>query len=195
MTNQEAERFVDSVLKGLWPRWETTEEETTGWVQRLQKYDYGRARQAVNNTFFASSSKRPRPPAGKIFKVLKSKARIILPREATEPVLLFSIIKERFFKEDKTSTRFAKGFFATTPEEACDKNEIERKAEAIREKCNWMYGENHIILYPDKKEKSDNGLRGEAAQRQAEQNILAGPDTPGRRFSIKLRADQERRKP
>ena len=136
MTNEEAKQFVQNVLKGLWPRWEPNEEELRGWVRRLEPCDYEKSRLAVNNMFFESTSRGIDPPAGKIIKLLRKQ----ITARQSEPVLLYTLIRERLYEIGR---RKGMNYYGDSGK---DPKAIENEAENMRERCNQMYGENHIIM-------------------------------------------------
>jgi hypothetical protein len=66
-----------------------------------------------------------------------------------------------------------------------DPRQIEEDSEKARLRAEELYGGEWVIIQPPQPQP-DDGLRGEPALREAERRILAGPDSPGRRFLQRL---------
>jgi len=149
MTTIEAERLIDSVLRHLWSRWEPKDHELRVWSKRLRRYDYGRAKSALNELFFELPM-RVSPPAKEIVQCLKRKAFIRPPESAGEPVYLYSIIGQTRF--DRGFTDFEDGEIFCVGNESMkpERQEIERRAERDRNYRQRFYQENQIIIYPTK---------------------------------------------
>jgi hypothetical protein len=52
----------------------------------------------------------------------------------------------------------------------------------MRKRFEQIYGGQWITIVESPRPVADDGLRGAAAREKAYANILAGPDTPGRRW-------------
>jgi len=139
MTSNEAEQFIEQVLKGLWPRWQPHDEEIRGWKARLQHYDYEKSRASLNNLFFSSSTRGIEPPPGKIINALRKARQKQIDKERG-CVLFYTLVREHLFNAGK---RRGMKFYG---KEGCDPAAIENEAENMREKCNALYGCNHIII-------------------------------------------------
>ena len=147
MTNDQANQFVEEVLRGLWSRWTPNDEEIRGWVVRLIRFDYGRAQKAVNELFF-STPNRVNPPPQKVMAALRDKALIPVTKEESEPVVIFSIVKERYLNEGKRRFLFEKRFCVSNKRAVPAREEIERRAGIIQAGMNDLYHENHVVLLP-----------------------------------------------
>lgn len=73
MTNNEAEQFVNKVLRGLWPSWKPTDIFLDLWVSKLGNYDYFRAEQELKNWLCETDYITKTPPINKILKYLNAK--------------------------------------------------------------------------------------------------------------------------
>ena len=143
MKKEQAEQFIKEVLCGLWPRWEPKKEEMDGWIERLLFFEYGPAKQAVNNIFFESATIRGiEPPAGKVLNAIRKTQQ--RPSVKGEPILLYTIIKERLFNAGANPRIYGKGFYVGNL--SISAVAIERMAESNRQWASQMYNENHIII-------------------------------------------------
>ncbi|MHC4519888.1 MAG: hypothetical protein ACYTAS_14970 [Planctomycetota bacterium] len=61
MTADEVRQFIKHELKGLWPRWESTEAETRLWMRLLARYAYDVARAALQQAFCEQVGNYHRP--------------------------------------------------------------------------------------------------------------------------------------
>jgi len=156
MTNAEANQFVSEVLRGLWSRWEPNDEEIRGWTDRLPRFDYGRAQKAVSDLFFHTPN-RVTPPAAKVLAVLYNKAYISTTKQDSEPVVIFSIIKEKHLDEVKARFIYEKRYCVSNRRAVPVREEIEHRAERVCRSMNVLYGEKHVILLPNLERKDSNG--------------------------------------
>lgn len=76
MTTMEIDKFINEVLKGLWPRWNPSDTELQEWQSRLCFYNFNRAKKAVADLHFTCSTRTIEPPNGKIIAALKRFAEI-----------------------------------------------------------------------------------------------------------------------
>ncbi len=158
MTSQEAENFINTELKGLWPDWNPTDAEVRLWLQELMKVDYFPTKNSIDNWYIRQTRPYKRPNLGRLRplfkKIISEKER----REQNEPVLLYKIIKEsriveRSFIDGRTGKNveytsmpgqeFSIGHQDKLPS---DPEIIEAEAERKRERFNDLYGGNHIIV-------------------------------------------------
>lgn len=158
MTLQEAENFINTELKGLWPDWNPTDAEVRLWLQELMKVDYFPTKHSIDNWYIRQARPYRRPNLGRLRplfkKIISEKER----REQNEPVLLYTIVKEsdiveRSFKDGRTGEKveytsmpgqeFSVGRRDMLP---ADPQIIESEAERMRERFNEFYGGNHIVV-------------------------------------------------
>jgi len=78
MTRAEVKQFVHRELKGLWPRWESTEAEVRVWMGVLSRYAYDVARAALQQAFCEQTSNYQRPMPARFL----AKARLLATRAA-----------------------------------------------------------------------------------------------------------------
>ncbi len=157
MTSQEAENFINTELKGLWPDWNPTDAEARLWARELMKVDYNLTRTSINNWYITQERTRKRPFLGQLRRLFR---RVISEQERkkeNEPVLLYEIIKEsnivkQMYKDPKTGEdvgytshpgqAFSLGHRDKLP---ADPYNIEVGAERMRQRFNEFYGGNHIV--------------------------------------------------
>lgn len=158
MTSQEAENFINTELKGLWPDWTPTDAEFKLWAQELMKVDYFPTKSSIDNWYIQQTRPYKRPFLGRLRplfkKIISEKDR----REQNEPVLLYTIVKEsniveRSFKDARTGENveytsmigqeFSIGRRDMLPS---DPEIVEAEAERNREQFNNLYGSNHIVV-------------------------------------------------
>ncbi len=158
MTSQEAENFIEQELKGLWPDWNPTDAEFRLWQRELEKVDYNLTKGSVSNWYIAQERHRKRPILGQLRRLFrKTAANVEELRKASEPVLLYEIVKEtnivkRTYKDPKTSedigytSHVGQRFFMNCRDNLpADPHNIEAEAEWKRQQFNEIYGGNHII--------------------------------------------------
>lgn len=158
MTSQEAENFINTELKGLWPDWNPTDAEFKLWSQELMKVDYFPTKSSIDNWYIRQTRLYKRPNLGRLRplfkKIISEKER----REQNEPVLLYTIVKEsniveRSFIDSRTGETVE---YTSMIGQRCsigrrdmlpaDPQVIEIEAEQKRQRFNDLYGGNHIIV-------------------------------------------------
>jgi len=158
MTSQEAENFINTELKGLWPDWNPTDAEFKLWSQELMKVDYFPTKSSIDNWYIRQTRPFKRPSLGRLRPLFRKIISEQQRREQNEPVLLYTIVKEsniveRSFKDSRTGEdveytsmigqRCSIGHRDRLP---ADPQVIEVEAERERERFNNLYGGNHIIV-------------------------------------------------
>lgn len=139
MTTVEAQDFVEKVLQGLWSVWKPKDEELSLWIERLRIYDYELCRQAIRNWYMQQRKSTMRPPMGLVLNVFRKTLQGAIANKKNEPVLLYTIAKERLMKHGK-------GFYVGTSRKVPSSEEIECRAEKDRRQANYMYQENHVVI-------------------------------------------------
>jgi len=174
VTEPEAQDFVDNIIKGLWPKWEPSDAQYRIWVKMLCKYDFLKSQEKLERWFGATEKPSREPVMGIIKKFLVPEGG----REKKDPTLLFALRPADGGRETK--------FFISG--DMPDVESIEREAERCRRQAENSYGRDYVIIrYWETPEASvDDGLRGPEALEMAKAEILAGPDTPGKRFLMAL---------
>lgn len=182
MQMHEANEFIDVVLKGFWTSWKPTTIENQEWVARLMKYDYDKSKDAVSNWFMNAE----RPGARPIPKIILSMLGRFSGRgglgEMPDTLIFVKCIEhpERPNYED-----WEIPIYVNINQD--DPDYVMRAAESTRLTCIENYGGKWIV---HKKAPFENdGLVGSAAKEQAKKNILAGPDTPGRRWLLERKKE------
>jgi len=153
MTDAEAVNLIETVFVAHWPNWIFSPEETAVWVANLRRYDFAKAKAAINN-FYMSQTRQGKPAPGQLLMALRKNARIHSEKRINEPVRLFEIIAE--------GKNRGQNFFRNQPIPA--DQEIEETAEGYRKAFNILYGDNHIIIRhwdrPPEDKKSSQVLTG-----------------------------------
>jgi hypothetical protein len=139
----ETEQFISEVLGGLWPRWEPKKEEIDGWIFHLQPFDFLSAKHATNDLFFKITTRSIEPPAAKILACLRQTKR---SPEQSEPVLLYTIMKESVYREGHNPAQYGKEFWVGSQKQVPAPEVIERMAERSRQQGIKIYGENCVII-------------------------------------------------
>ena len=48
MTDEQAYEIIEKVFKAHWPNWRFEEEETLVWIKTLRRFDFNKAKAAIN---------------------------------------------------------------------------------------------------------------------------------------------------
>lgn len=134
MTDEDANRIIETVMKVHWPKWEFKGQELRVWIEELRKFDYENAKYAINELYKTWDSIRyPKMPTimGAIRKL--SHAR----RPKKRQCRLYTIIRS-----DGRRRWWPFWGNANAPRQA-----IETDAEIKRDAANRMWPENHPIQY------------------------------------------------
>lgn len=183
MTAIEASDFIESVLKELWPDWNSTLRQVQNWSGMLLKYQYDDAKWAADSMWREGGSKR-RSPDFKSFVVHAAK---FLPKQARKEFVDSRWTVECIEGEKKGMKQKV---FPHKMHLQDDEGYMDSLAQSVRTKCEQIYCGKWIVVKASK-EIPDDGLRGEEAKAKAVENILAGPDTPGKRFLLRRRAEKK----
>ena len=134
MTDQQAIDLI-AVFQAHWHTWQFSAEETSVWIQRLRRFDFSKAKHAVNN-FYMDQTKQGKPAPGSLLAAIRRAATVKADLEGCEMVQLFEICRadgrRRFYPFSGP---------AGTPRAA-----IEAHAQAIAERCNRKES-GHYINY------------------------------------------------
>lgn len=171
-----AQQFVDDVLRQMWPKWEPTDWEVGFWLRVLARYDYAGSLKGLEGWFSETTKPGTKPVVGVFNRVAVADKDLAPP---PEPVLLFGLAQLGKLDEEQK-------FYISSPPIPV-KPEIERLAEKARDRAEEIYGGDWVIVRhwdQDDTPLEDDGLQGEEALKRAEDIILAGPDTPGKKFLL-----------
>lgn len=121
MTPEESQNFIE-ILKSLWSKLIVCTDDTEGWLKRLWRFDYIKAKNCVQNFKF-NRTRQGLPPTGLILQAMQP---ALLPRETTDgdPVELYVIIRP-----DGSRTGFPTASSRGVPK---DKDRVQRQAEELR---------------------------------------------------------------
>jgi len=90
MTDIEANRIIDDVIKAHWPTWEFSQEETRVWLRELGKYDFSRARTMIGE-FYMRRTRQGKPAPGNLLAAMR---KSLIPRNTeNEPLHVYEIVK------------------------------------------------------------------------------------------------------
>jgi len=176
MTKDEATTFFDTIIRGLWGKWEPTSFETSIWLALLRTYDYKESEASLRRWYAATEKHGGKPIPGEIRKYLLVSGTIAHVRP--EPRKEFGLARKEAM--DKVTW-----LYINTGRKRPNQ-QIGEEAETLRKHAEELYGGEWVIIGPPE-EVPDDGLRGEVALRNAEALIIAGPDTPSRRFLIRVK--------
>jgi hypothetical protein len=182
MTRDERMRFIDDELKGLWPQWEPTEAEIRVWMGTLSRPAYELARRAAQQCFCERAGNFRRPMPGPFLEKLK----LLTPRAASQAVrdiqtdTFVECLDPPAGKPHLAGVR--RPVYVQPLSRQSEPDYVHACAESMRRRFEQLYGGHWITVRTEPAPAVDDGLRGEAARQKAYANILAGPDTPGKRW-------------
>lgn len=182
MTRLEVTRFIDEEVKGLYPQWEPTDAELRVWMSHLAPFDYGRARAAVQACFSEQGVNYHRPVLGRFLAHVRSLSRHAKGPEAPSDDRTTNVFVECFIPPpDRPHLAGAgKGVYVSPASRQSDTEYVQSCAEIMRVRFGQLYGGHWITVVT--KPCAGDDVCGEPARQRAYDRILAGPDTPGRRF-------------
>ena len=174
MTNEEAQKFFDDVLRAMWDNWKPSNLDTALWLAILRQCKYEESEMSLRRWYSNTDRITRKPIPGQIRNILIFENREENPSKEA---------RKEFGLQRLEGGKIT--WFYINSGRKRDEREIGSDAERARLHAEELYGGEWVIIQPPK-DKPDDGLRGQAALAQAEKNILAGPDTPGRRFLYSL---------
>ena len=175
----DAQDFIQNVVKELWPDWTPTDYLTKLWNESLANCDFEDSKRALR-VWYAESVRPGKDPVLGIFNKIKVKTDGTV-RVCSNPLRLFGL--SRIDRLDRV-----RGFYVSSEKKRPENLEIEQMAEQARRKSELLYGGQWVVIrdWEGKEQELDDGLRGRPAREKAEELVLAGSDSPGRRFLIGL---------
>jgi len=192
MNQHEKTQFMDEEIMGLWPDWTPTGAETAAWMGLLSRYDYNMARTALQQ-HWRSDKAAARKPRQNDFR---AKLNVLLNNSDSEirhkePVLLYELKRT-----DKPEVRPRK--FYASKAGFVEHDRLAQGSEYRRKRFEQIYGGRWVVVRywdnPPAPEPESTGPIGREAKVLAEAKILAGPDTPGKRFLQRLTAARKEAK-
>jgi hypothetical protein len=177
MLDSETKELIEEVLQGLWPNWKPKEVEYQVWAKKLQRYDFEQSKNIITEWFGRTERPGARPIPGIIISLLRKTTGGKEDGCVPDTLIFVKCIEhpERQNYED-----WEIPIYVNVNQD--DPDYIMRAAESTRLTCIENYGGKWITV--QKAPFENDGLVGNAAKEQAEKNILAGPDTPGRRWLL-----------
>lgn len=147
MQTIQQDRFIKEVVQGLWLDWKPSKEQLNILKNALSYLEYEPTQFALRNWYAAQSVMPKNPPLNKIILLFRRLYRQQGRKQDSEPVLLYTLIKERFYREGKNPRIYGKGFYVGGQSRVPTESEIiEEDAERKRKEANQLYGKNHIII-------------------------------------------------
>jgi hypothetical protein len=182
MTRVELERFIAQEVKGLWPQWEATDAELRVWMSSLAPFDYGLARAAAQACFREQSVNYHRPVLGKFLEHARALSRKAGGPSPERPDPTTDVFIECYEPPPDRAhvAGVRKAVYVTPASKQGDPEHAWACALSMAARFDQLYGGHWIAVRTTP--VPDDGLRGEPARQRAYELILAGPDTPGRRF-------------
>jgi len=182
MIQSELHRFIDEEVKGLYPQWEPTDAELRAWMSHLGSLDWGRARAAVQACFSEQGTNYRRPVLGRFLEYARSLSRRQKGAEVPSDDLTTNVFVECFIPPpDRPHLAGArKGVYVAPRSKQSDAEYVQACVEPMRVRFGQLPGGHWITLVAHP--RADDGLLGDPARQRACESILAGDDTPGRRF-------------
>lgn len=180
MDSTQANRFIEEVIQGFYPRWNPQDFELRAWMRELRKYDYQKARKVITNLFFRLNSRTIDPPAGKLIDALKNDAAIPIQHPPT--VMTSHYVKCIEGPQSNPKLKGAKrGVFAADRNNQNDPDYMLRIAEVMRDKYEQLYGGKWIIVHEEIVDE-EGTVTGPEAKLKAEVDILTGPECKTKRW-------------
>jgi hypothetical protein len=184
MTRAERLRFIDEELKGLWPQWTPTDAELCVWMSDLAPLPYDVARAAARACFREQTLNYQRP----VLRRFLDKARTLL-RSTTGVCSETRDVQTRVFLECLNAPPHQPnlagrrtGVYVLPTSRQDDLDYVRACAEPMRKRFEQLYGGHWIIITENPKTLSESTTDHESPADQARATILAGPDTPTRRW-------------
>jgi len=174
MTAIEVGDFLN-FLREMFPDWKPTDWQLKTWQETLEHCEFEGSRRGMKN-WHAEATRVGKDPILGIF----NKVKVVDKRtiNAHDPILLFAIARlDKLERETKV--------FHPRPPIPAD-HVIEQMADWTRQRAENMYGGDWVVIrhWENKAIPPDDGLRGDEARKKAEQIVLSGPDSPGKRFLL-----------
>ena len=182
MLQAEKYDFINKEIKQIWPQWLWTDATTRIWYGVLTDFTYEEARLGIEKIFREDLIKWQR----QLVPVFIKTTRRLRVGIKSEPALAYRL---RCIEHDNKDGDEINFFWAGKGEVPPDET-FEAESEIRRNEVQETYGGKWIVVRDwinigKVEERLDDGLRGKAAKKEAERIILAGPDTPGRRFLLR----------
>jgi hypothetical protein len=189
MTQNEVDMIVD-MMRNLWPDWEGTDDEARVWARVLSPFKYEPTKRAVQDCFADQGRNYRRPLPAPIRKKAWAYGAggEIQHVGDSAPVRLYDLVKG----EKRV------GFFAARGDRLPPEDAYMRGADEARKEFDRLYGGEWMVIRAkqEKEERDGDVPTGKDAKDIAEARVLAGPDTPGKRWlqEIKRRKKDQQKK-
>ena len=172
MMHIEKQTFIDEELKQLWPQWEWTPATLRVWFGILNDFNFTEAQQAISKIYTNGLINYQKQLVPVFLKTAKRENK---PKEGKDPFVLFYVVYPEGHKigvyDDREGWTLEGAM--RTGQEYIDRFNLTDCVVQVGE----IFGDEKRLREPD-------GLRGNAAAKQAKDNILAGPDCPGKQWLL-----------
>lgn len=141
MTEIESQQFITEVLKGFWPDWELTDAQYGLWTNRLKRFQYNKAEDALGDWMVETKRTYKFPPINLIIKYLQAKGAYDSRNLKPDAPIVFEL-------RDQESNRYLRPFCESSMRALLRRNPEEIEQEAMRKcaDCNSMYGGRWYII-------------------------------------------------
>ena len=175
----EAQDFVDTVLKEMWPEWKPTAWQIKKWKQTLEICDFDASKRSLEN-WYAESERPGRAPILGVFNKIKC-LQSDFKRSEPDAELLFAIAP---LSDLNKKTNF---FSVKRPADSV----IESMAERDRLRAQELYGGDWVVLrlWEAAPKSEYDSPRGQEARDAVEKMFLDGPDCPQKSWLQKYGMD------
>jgi len=198
MTRGEQMRFIDEELKGLWPQWRPTEAEIRIWMGALAGPDYATARTALDRCFCEHAGNYSKPKPAPFLAKLRSLGPTSTNARRRAPADVQTCVFIECLEAPPWNVHLAHqraGVYVCPIERQDDLDYVRVCAEPMRKRVEQLYGGHWItaVEKPRPAKQSNEPFDREQNRHDAYAQILAGPDTPGRRWLEQHLAQGDRR--
>ena len=188
MENADIQTIMDK-LGDLWPKWEPPVYEREIWVKAFRPLKYSETLAAIE-WIFANKRRLNNPDMSQIIGRAKGYgAAGTGTREGNEPACGYYIRCIKHYIPAMVGREFMP-YEAYKRDLLVERGLLADRGNLIARKLEEIYKGQWIVVIPEPEEVVEHDFTGTLEQRrkQAEENILAGPDCPGKRFVQAIRA-------
>jgi len=137
MTEIEAQNFISSQLQGLWQGWEPTDAQYGLWSRKLKRYDYHKAKEALNEWFCEQTINYKQPPINKILRWFSIK-KVFKTTEKKDPIPDYELF-------DPEDIAYVLSFSPAGGKKPWPVQELEVESQRMRKLCSELYGRKLIV--------------------------------------------------
>lgn len=149
MTRMKRQKFIDDELKGLWPQWSPTKAEMRAWMRALDRFEYGIARDALEQVFCTPAGNYQRPRLASFL----AKVRLLATQASESRQRPVPEAHTHVFLECLTPppshpnwTGLRKGVYVQPASKQGDLDYVRTCAEVMRRRFEQIYGGHWITV-------------------------------------------------